>query len=94
MYEETTGTLLCSDLLGQVGNGPALSEDDIVGPALDGEDMFRSMSVTQETISTLNRLAALKPKTLAIMHGSSLAGDGAAALTSFADGLSRQRLGG
>jgi len=94
MYEETTGILLCSDLLGQVGDGPALSESDIVGPALDSEDTFHSMSVTKEWISTLSRLAALKPKTLAIMHGSSLAGDGAAALTSFADGLARQRLGG
>jgi len=92
MYEETTGTLLCSDLLGQVGDGPALSEHDIVGPALESEDMFRSMSVTPETISTLHRLAALGPKTLAIMHGSSLAGDGAAALASFANGLAAQRL--
>jgi len=92
IYEEHTGTLLCSDLLGQVGEGPALSEGDIVGPALDGEDMFRSMSVTPDTIATLHRLAALGPKTLAIMHGSSLAGDGAAALTAFADGLMQHRL--
>jgi flavorubredoxin len=92
MYEEHTGTLLCSDLLGQVGDGPALTEGDIVGPALDGEDMFRSMSVTPDTITTLHRLAALEPATLAIMHGSSLAGDGAAALRAFAGGLARQRL--
>ncbi|MEX2497003.1 MAG: hypothetical protein WD448_12990 [Woeseia sp.] len=92
MYEEQTGTLLCSDLLGQVGDGAPLTEGDIVGPALDGEDMFRSMSVTPDTIITLQRLAALKPKTLAIMHGSSLAGDGAGALEAFAEGLSRQRL--
>jgi hypothetical protein len=54
--------------------------------------MFRSMSVTPDTIATLQRLAGLKPKTLAIMHGSSLAGDGAGALTAFADGLAMQRL--
>jgi flavorubredoxin len=92
LYEEQDGTLLCSDLLGQTGNGSALAASDIVGPALDGEDMFRSMSVTPDSIATLHRLAALKPKTLAIMHGSSLAGDGAAALTAFAAGLGRQRL--
>lgn len=92
IYEETTGTLLCSDLLGQVGDGPALTESDIVGAALDGEDLWRSMSVTPDTITTLHRLAALDPKTLAIMHGSSFAGDGAAALRAFAGGLTRQRL--
>ena len=31
LYEETTGTLLCGDLLSQVGDGPALTEDDLVG---------------------------------------------------------------
>ncbi|HSD70796.1 MAG TPA: MBL fold metallo-hydrolase [Woeseiaceae bacterium] len=92
MYEEENGVLLCSDILGQVGDVPALAKSDIVGPALDGEDLFRSMSVTPDTIATLNRLAALKPRTLAIMHGSSLAGDGAAALRGFAEGLSQQRL--
>lgn len=92
MYEEQNGVLLCSDLLGQVGDGPALSVGDIVGPALEGEDLFRSMSVTPDTISTLHRLAALKPRTLAIMHGSSLAGDGAGALRAYADGLAMQRL--
>lgn len=92
MYEEHTGTLLCSDVLGQAGDGPALATSDIVAPALDGEDMFRSMSVTEDTIATLHRLAGLKPETLAIMHGSSLAGNGAAALEAFADGLARQRL--
>jgi hypothetical protein len=92
MFEEETGTLLCSDLLGQVGDGPALAAGDIVGPALHAEEMWRSMSVTPDTITTLHRLAALAPKTLAIMHGSSLAGDCAAALDAFGEGLARQRL--
>ena len=38
MLEERTGTLLCSDLLGQVGDGPALLRGDIVGPALESEN--------------------------------------------------------
>lgn len=91
MYEEQTGTLLCSDLLGQVGDGPALAHADIVGPALDAEAVFRSMSVTPETIATLHRLQALTPRTLAIMHGSSFSGDGAAMIGAFADGLAAQR---
>lgn len=92
MFEETAGTLLCSDLLGHVGDGPAITEADVVGPALASEDLFHSMSVTSDWTATMRRLAALKPRTLAIMHGASFAGDGAAALTAFADGMAQRRL--
>ena len=92
MFEESTGTLLCSDLLGQLGDGPPLAQGDIVGPALESEKLWRSMSVTAETVPTLERLAALNPKTLAIMHGSSLNHGCATALRSFAAGLAQQRL--
>ncbi len=92
MLEEETGTLLCSDLLGQVGDGPPLATGDIVAAALEAEDTFRSMSVTPETIATLRRLAGLAPETLAIMHGASLAGDCAGALEAFGEGLARRRL--
>src|SRR5262249_17420925 len=44
LYEETTQTLLCGDLFTHVGNGPALTESDVVGPALAAEDMFRFTS--------------------------------------------------
>jgi flavorubredoxin len=92
MFEEHTGTLLCSDLLGQLGDGPALARDDIVGPALESENLWQSMSVTRETVPALRRLAALEPRTLAIMHGSSLNSGCADALRSFAEGMARQRL--
>lgn len=92
MFEERTGTLLCSDLLGQIGDGPALATGDVVAPALESEKLWRSMSVGPETVPTLQRLADLNPRTLAIMHGSSLSGGGAAALRSFAAGLAQQRL--
>ena len=92
MFEEQTGTLLCSDLLGQLGDGPALARGDIVGPALESENLWRSMSVTAETVPTMRRLADLNPRTLAIMHGSSLNEGCAAALRSFAEGLAQQRL--
>jgi hypothetical protein len=32
LYEETTGTLLCGDPFTQLGDGPALTEGDIVRP--------------------------------------------------------------
>lgn len=87
MFEEATGTLLCSDLLGQIGNGPALRGQEIIEEALAAEDMFQSMSLTHNTVRTIRRLADLTPKTLAVMHGSSLSGDGRTALNAYADGL-------
>ncbi len=92
MFEEATGTLLCSDLLGQLGDGPALASGDIVGPALESENLWRAMSVTRETLPTIRRLADLDPRTLAIMHGSSLDQGCAGALRAFAAGLAEQRL--
>jgi flavorubredoxin len=91
MLEETGGTLLCSDLLTHVGDGPAVTEADVVAPALAAEDMFQSMSLTAHTIATLRRLAALEPRTLAIMHGSSFTGNCAGALDALAEGLNQRR---
>jgi flavorubredoxin len=85
--EETGGTLLCGDLFTHTGNGPAITDGDVVGPALAAEAMFHAMSMAPNTGAVLHRLAALKPQTLAIMHGSSFRGDGAKALTELAAGL-------
>lgn len=90
MYEETAGTLLCSDLLTHLGDAPALGGLDIVDQALAAEEMFQTMSVTPATIAGIRRLADLQPKTLAIMHGASLKGDGAAALEGLAEGLEKR----
>lgn len=80
MFEESTGTLLCGDLFTQLGDGPALTEGDIVGPAIVGEDLFRYSSLSPAMGSTLRDLASLAPRTLALMHGPSFYGDGRAAL--------------
>jgi flavorubredoxin len=85
LYEETTGTLLCGDLGTQLGNGPALTEGDIVGPAIEAEDLFASSSLAPSMPATIRRLADLQPRTLAIMHGSSFTGDSAGVLRSLAD---------
>ncbi|MEQ8934808.1 MAG: hypothetical protein RIE56_03325 [Amphiplicatus sp.] len=90
LHEEKTGVLLCSDLVGQVGDGPALGGEDIVEAALAAESAFQSVSVTPAFAPTLNRLADLAPKTLAIMHGSSFSGDCARVLRTFAAGLEAQ----
>jgi flavorubredoxin len=85
LYEETTGTLLCGDLFTQLGNGPALTESDIVGPAIAAEDLFKYSSLNPGMGTTIRRLAKLAPRRLALMHGSSFTGDGAAALHALAD---------
>lgn len=85
MFEETTGTLLCGDLFTHVGDGSALTGGDILGPAIAAEQIFHSTSIGQATAPTIRRLADLRPRTLALMHGASFAGDCAAALHGLAD---------
>jgi flavorubredoxin len=84
LFEETTSTLFCGDLFTHLGDGPALTEGDILGPAVEGEDLFGFSSLAPSMPAVIEGLADLEPKTLALMHGSSFAGDGAAALRTLA----------
>ena len=84
-FEETTRTLLCGDLFTHPGNGAAITETDVVVPAMEAEDLFGFSSLSPSTGATLRRLAALQPDALALMHGSSFRGDGGAALRALAD---------
>jgi flavorubredoxin len=88
-YEETTGALLCGDLFTQFGNGPALTTDDLVEPAMAGEAMFHPSSLAPHTAQTMRQLGDLEPTTLAIMHGSSFQGDGQQALYDLATGYEK-----
>jgi flavorubredoxin len=90
LFEETTATLLCGDLFTHVGAVPALTENDVVGPAAAAEDIFGATCLTAGTAPTIRRLAGLAPRTLGIMHGASYAGDGAAALEALADDYDRR----
>jgi flavorubredoxin len=92
-YEETTGTLLCGDLLSQVGNGPAIRSDDIFDAAMQTEDMFRASCFTPRSAPTIRALADLQPKTLAIMHGSSYNGECHKVLLELADDCERRMAG-
>ena len=84
IYEEASGTLLCGDLFTQVGDGPALTEGDIVGPAIAAEDMFQYSCLNPAMGTTIRALARLAPRTLALMHGPSFEGDASAALMALA----------
>jgi flavorubredoxin len=90
LYEETTNTLLCGDLFTQLGRGPAITTDDIVGAAAQAEDVFGASCLTPNTGPTIRRLAAVAPGTLAVMHGSCFTGDGESALLALADEYDRR----
>jgi predicted NAD/FAD-binding protein len=88
--EESTATLLCGDLFSQVGNGPAVTRDDIVGPAVAAEDLFHYSSLNPEMGNTIRQLATLAPRNLGLMHGPAFHGDGAAALLALAHDYDRR----
>ncbi len=90
LYEETTGTLFCSDLFTHAGNGPAMVESDILAPAIESDRRSGATCLTPQTAPTLRKLAALQPKALAVMHGSSYRGDCAALLNGLADDMAER----
>ena len=79
LFEETTGTLLCG-LFTHVGDPPALTGGDLMGPAIEAERRFGYTALTPATGATIRRLATLAPRTLAVMHGSSYSGAAAPVL--------------
>jgi flavorubredoxin len=90
MMESATGTLLCGDLFTQGGsNNPPLSEGDILGPSEAFRRHLDYYAHAADTRAKLDRLAALRPTTLACMHGSAWQGDGATLLRALADSLER-----
>ncbi|MGE0736421.1 MAG: MBL fold metallo-hydrolase [Alphaproteobacteria bacterium] len=94
LYEENSGTLFCSDLFSQFGDGAALTNADIVTPAIVAEDAFKGSSLNPGMGATIRRLAELAPRTLALMHGPSFNGDAAAALRALADNYDHRVLAG
>jgi flavorubredoxin len=86
--EISTRTLFCGDLFTQPGAAVLpLSEGDILGPS---EAMRQGMDYYAggpNTASTLARLAAFEPRTLACMHGSAFTGNGSALLAELARAL-------
>jgi flavorubredoxin len=94
LYEETTNTLLCGDLFTHLGDGPAVTTDDIVEPAMVAERIFRATSLAPGTADVMRRLGDLAPTTLALMHGSSYRGDGGKALYDLATAYETQFMAG
>jgi flavorubredoxin len=99
LFEETDRILLCSDLFHQIGQLEPVTSEDVVGrwdsaiAAMQAHPVLMDyVPFTPKTRSRLETLAALEPRLLATMHGSSFIGDGGAALRAAGDVLER-RLG-
>lgn len=90
LFEEVTHTLLCSDLFTHEGDVEAVTGWDVVGRAkqalIEGQQgpFANPYPYTPLTVPTLHRLADLRPKQLALMHGSTYAGEGGRALCDLA----------
>jgi flavorubredoxin len=87
-FEESTGTLFCSDLFAVSGQPPAFTERDIVGPAVarikEAPDAY---PIGPHTAVALARLEALQPKVIAGHHSSAYGGDAAQALRDLSNGM-------
>ena len=89
-FEESERTLLCSDLFFHPGDPEAVIESDVVGRAREAivqgmaGPLANDMPYTPHTDAAFRRLADLRPRTLALMHGSTFRGDGSKAITELA----------
>ncbi len=84
LYEEATRTLFASDLFTAFGEGPVLTDGDIVAPAIAAENAFPSAAITPLGAPTLRRLGSLGAQTMALMHAPAYHGDVARACEALA----------
>jgi flavorubredoxin len=89
MFETSTRTLLCGDLLTHAGNEVApVTEQEVLSAAeATRAAMPTSVGIERGARAILDKLARTEPTTLALMHGSSYRGNGAALLHGLADAL-------
>jgi len=82
LFEETQGTLFCSDLFHQLGDVEPMMEGDVIGrfrqtlTEYEQGPFAHYMPYTKRTEGEVQELSALKAKTIAPMHGSAYLGDG------------------
>jgi flavorubredoxin len=85
LFDETTRTLFCGDLFARSGPASVTTTDDIADAAIAHDLLMHGQAYTNTAGPVLRRLAALEPQRLALMHGPTFVGDGAAQLTKLAD---------
>jgi flavorubredoxin len=80
LFEETSRTLLCSDLFHHFGDVEPITTSDLIGPTRRAMQQLQQgplagyMPYMPQTEGVLRSLAELRPRTLAVMHGSSYSG--------------------
>lgn len=91
VYDTRTRTLFCGDLFTRFGEYDAMSDDDIVGPAVEAEDMAPgSLSLHPSGPALIRKLTELDVATLALMHGPAFSGDCRGALLELAVDFERR----
>jgi len=85
LFEQETRTLFCGDLCSQLGDGPPVTDLDLLEAAIVAEELFWQTSMGPAIPAAYRRLADLEPTTLAVMHGSSYNGDCGRLLRDLAD---------
>jgi len=91
LFEETNKTLFCSDLYHQAGDVEPVTSSSVLDRVREtlGElqqgPLAGYVPYTNNTGRILKKLAELKPRTLAVMHGSSFSGNCEAELHSLAE---------
>ena len=83
LFDEQDRVLLCSDLLHQIGDVEPVMSTDITDRYRHALETYQASPVlmdyvpyTENTRRQLERLASLKPRMLAAMHGSTFAATG------------------
>lgn len=90
-FDTTTSVLFSSDLLHQNGDVEPITTESVSDRVrrtlveYQASPLANYLPYTPMTDGTLKRLATLKPKTVATMHGSAFEGDGEQALLEFAE---------
>lgn len=93
LFEETRKTLFCSDLFHHFGDVAPVTSSDLIEPSRKAMRQMQQgplagyIPYMRQTEGVLRSLAALKPETLAVMHGSSYVGQGDRLLSDLAQVL-------
>lgn len=91
LMEAGTRTMFCGDLFTQGGDGTtALTEEDILEPSEAFRIPLDYFSHSTNTMGLIEKLARENPTTLACMHGSAWAGNGADMLRALGARLMKQ----
>lgn len=93
LFDTTAGVLFSSDILHQNGDVAPLTSESVTDRVrqamleMQASPLADYLPYTPKTDATLKRIAALKPKTVASMHGSIYTGNGEQAIIEYSEAL-------